>query len=98
MDRAIAEEWMVRNEVKTLRESRELSRGQAAIAVGVSRQTIYAVENNRCDPSLSVAFALARFFHRPVEEVVHDPGSRPQLDKPVPDPCVGRDRTTGSPS
>lgn len=65
----------MRNELKTLRESRELSQGQVAIAVGVSRQTIYAVENDRCDPSLSVAFALARFFRRPIEEVFHDPGS-----------------------
>ncbi len=65
---------MVRNELKALRKSRELSRGQVAIAVGVARQTIYAVENDRCDPSLSVAFALARLFHRPVEEIFHDPG------------------------
>jgi putative transcriptional regulator len=65
---------MVRNELKSLRESHQLSQGQLAIAVGVSRQTIYSVENNRCDPSMSVAFALARFFDRPVEDVFHDPG------------------------
>lgn len=64
---------MVRDESKALRESRQLSQGQVAIAVAVSRQTIYAVENDRCDLSLSVA--LARLFHRPVEEVFHDSGS-----------------------
>jgi putative transcriptional regulator len=64
----------VRNELKTLRGSRGLSQGQVAIAVGVSRHTIYALENDRWDPSLSLAFALARFFGRPVEEIFHDDG------------------------
>ncbi|MGX5360012.1 helix-turn-helix transcriptional regulator [Kocuria sp. KH4] len=62
----------MRNELKALRESRELSQGQVAIAVGVSRQTIYTVENDRSNPSLSLALGLARFFGRPVEEVFHD--------------------------
>ncbi len=62
----------MRNELKALRAARTLSQGQLAIAVGVSRQTIYAVENGRSEPSLSVALALARFFGRPVEDVFHD--------------------------
>lgn len=62
----------MRNELKTLRAARRISQGQLAIAVGVSRQTIYALENDRSDPSLPVAFALARFFTRPVENVFHD--------------------------
>lgn len=78
----------MRNELKRLRESRNLSQGQVAIAVGVSRQTIYAVENDRSDPSLSLAFGLARFFHRPIEEVFHDlgPPSTPQLVPASPRP------------
>ena len=71
------EEWPVRNELKALRESRRLSQGQVAIAVGVSRHTIYAVENDRWDPSLPLAFALARLFARPIEEIFHDDGVRP---------------------
>ncbi len=67
----------MRNELKALRESRGLSQGQVAIAVGVSRHTIYAVENDRWDPSLPLAFALARFFARPIEEIFHDEGARP---------------------
>jgi putative transcriptional regulator len=67
----------VRNELKVLRGCRGLSQGQVAIAVGVSRHTIYAVENDRWDPSLSLAFALARFFHRSIEEVFHDDAVRP---------------------
>lgn len=61
----------MRNELKGLRRARGLSQGQVAIAVGVSRATIYAVENDRWDPSLSLAFALARFFDRAVEEIFH---------------------------
>ncbi|WP_368809527.1 helix-turn-helix transcriptional regulator [Kocuria sabuli] len=71
----------MRNDLKTLRQARDLSQGQVAIAVGVSRQTIYSVENNRCDPSLSVAFALARLFDRPVKEVFHDPGALPVVGR-----------------
>jgi putative transcriptional regulator len=67
----------VRNELKTLRESRGLSQGQVAIAVGVSRHTISALENDRWDPSLPLAFALARFFRRPVEELFHDDAACP---------------------
>ncbi|GEO94401.1 helix-turn-helix transcriptional regulator [Kocuria turfanensis] len=66
----------MRNELKALRAARTLSQGQLAIAVGVSRQTIYAVENGRSEPSLSVALALARFFGRSVEDVFHDDAGR----------------------
>ena len=59
----------MRNELKALRAARKISQGQLAIAVGVSRQTIYALENNRSEPSLAVALALARYFTRPVESV-----------------------------
>lgn len=62
----------MRNELKALRAARRISQGQLAIAVGVSRQTIYALENDRSDPSLSVAFALARYFTRPIEQIFHE--------------------------
>jgi putative transcriptional regulator len=39
--------------------------------MGVSRQTINSIENDRYTPSLPLAIALARFFGRPVEEVFH---------------------------
>ncbi|MEX5272039.1 helix-turn-helix transcriptional regulator [Kocuria sabuli] len=48
-----------------------------ALHGSISRQTIYSVENDRSDPSLSLAFGLARLFRRPIEEVFHDPGSSP---------------------
>ncbi|MGX5360209.1 helix-turn-helix transcriptional regulator [Kocuria sp. KH4] len=68
----------MRNELKAFRAARKISQGQLAIAVGVSRQTIYALENDRSEPSLAVALALARYFTRPVESVFHeDTGDSP---------------------
>ena len=64
------------NVVRTLRVDQGLSQGQLATAMGVSRQTINAIETGRYLPSLPLAMALARHFGRPVEEVFHDDGSR----------------------
>ena len=64
------------NDVRGLRESRGLSQGQLAQELRVSRQTINAIETGRYLPSLPLAFAMARFFGRPIEEVFHDDGNR----------------------
>ena len=61
----------IRNEVRELRTLRGLSQAKLAEAMGVSRQTINAIETGRYTPSLPLAIALARFFGRPVEEVFH---------------------------
>jgi len=60
------------NDVRSLRERRGLSQGQLAEALRVSRQTINAIETGRYLPSLPLAFAIARFFGRPIEELFHD--------------------------
>lgn len=60
------------NGVRILRERRGLSQGQLAEALRVSRQTINAIETGRYLPSLPLAFAIARFFGRPIEELFHD--------------------------
>ena len=57
--------------MRELRTQRGLAQGQLAEAMGVSRQTINSIENDRYTPSLPLAIALARFFGRPVEEVFH---------------------------
>ncbi len=57
------------NEIRALRSERELSQAELASAMGVSRQTINAIETERYTPSLPLAIALARFFDRTVEEV-----------------------------
>ena len=65
----------MRNDVRRLRAARELSQGALATALGVSRQTINAIETGRYLPSLPLAIAMARFFETPVEAIFHpEPG------------------------
>jgi putative transcriptional regulator len=59
----------MKNKVRTLRIQKDLPQGQLAEAVGVSRQTINSIENERYTPSLPLALALARFFGVTVEEM-----------------------------
>ncbi len=61
----------MKNEVRELRTKQGLSQGQLAQRMGVSRQTINAIETDRYTPSLPLAIALARFFAMTVEEVFH---------------------------
>lgn len=66
----------MKNAIRTLRSERALSQAALGEALGVSRQTINAIETERYTPSLPLAIALARFFGRPVEEVFdNDNGS-----------------------
>lgn len=60
------------NEVRRLREALALSQGQLAGELRVSRQTINAIETGRYLPSLPLAFTIARFFGRRIEEIFHD--------------------------
>jgi len=66
----------VRNDVRLRRTRLELSQGALAGALGVSRQTINAIETGRYLPSLPLAIGLARFFDTTVEELFH-----PDLDE-----------------
>jgi putative transcriptional regulator len=59
----------MRNDISRYRERAELSQGELSTAVGVSRQTINAVERNRYDPSLELAFKLAAFFECQIEDL-----------------------------
>jgi putative transcriptional regulator len=62
---------MVRNEVRALRQAAGLSQVALGAALGVSRQTVIAIENGRYDPSLRLAIAIARYFRSTIEEVFH---------------------------
>lgn len=64
----------MKNNVRTLRIKKDLAQGQLAEAMGVSRQTINSIENERYTPSLPLALALARFFGVTVEEMFDDQG------------------------
>jgi putative transcriptional regulator len=57
------------NHVRRLREERGWSQGQLAEALDVSRQTINSIENGRYDPSLPLAFAIAKLFKRRIEDI-----------------------------
>jgi putative transcriptional regulator len=62
----------VKNYVRAMRLDRSLAQGQLAQAMGVSRQTINSIENDRYTPSLPLAMALARYFGVTVEEMFDD--------------------------
>jgi putative transcriptional regulator len=61
----------VRSDVRELRGAQGLSQQALGQALGVSRQTINAIEQGRYDPSLPLAIRMARFFGKTVEEVFH---------------------------
>ena len=62
----------MKNQVRKLRTERSLAQGHLAEAMGVSRQTINSIENERYTPSLPLAIALARYFGVSVEEMFDD--------------------------
>ena len=59
----------VRNDLKERRAERKWSQGVLAEKLGVSRQTINAIETGKYDPSLELAFKIARLFKARVEDV-----------------------------
>ncbi|KAB2900566.1 MAG: helix-turn-helix transcriptional regulator [Dokdonella sp.] len=61
------------NQVRALREDRGWSQGELAERLAVSRQTIHAIETGKYDPSLPLAFKLARLFSTSIEQLF-DPG------------------------
>jgi putative transcriptional regulator len=62
----------MKNNVRALRAAKDMAQGQLADAMGVSRQTINSIENERYTPSLPLAMALARYFGVTVEEMFDD--------------------------
>jgi putative transcriptional regulator len=62
----------VRNSLRDLRARRHWSQGDLAELLGVSRQSINAIETGRYDPSLPLAFRIARLFGRRIEDVFED--------------------------
>ncbi len=59
----------MRNQIKALRKARGYRQEDLAAALGVSRQTIIAIENNKYDPTLALAMRLARYLGTTVEEL-----------------------------
>ncbi len=59
----------MRNKLRVLRAEREWSQADLADLAGVSRQTIHALEKGKYDPSLPLAFKLARLFELHIEDI-----------------------------
>lgn len=59
----------MKNNLRELRAARDWSQGDLADKLGVSRQTVNAIETEKYDPSLPLAFKIARLFKRPIEEI-----------------------------
>lgn len=60
---------MMRNRVFELRSARRLTQEDLAQALGVTRQTVISLEQNKYVPSLEMGFKVARFFDKTVEDV-----------------------------
>ena len=59
----------MRNRLRVLRAERDWSQAKLAEELNVSRQTINAIENGKYDPSLPLAFKMARLFDMPIEAI-----------------------------
>jgi putative transcriptional regulator len=62
----------MKNKVRELRTQKEWSQAELADELGVSRQTINAIETEKYDPSLPLALKIARLFKQPVEKIFDD--------------------------
>jgi putative transcriptional regulator len=65
----------MKNSLRALRAQREWSQAELASRLDVSRQTINAIETGKYDPSLPLAFKIARLFERGIEDIF-DPHER----------------------
>jgi putative transcriptional regulator len=63
----------VKNCLRDLRKGRALRQAELADALEISRQTIIAIEADKYDPSLPMAYRLAAFFDVPVEAIFFNP-------------------------
>ena len=58
----------MRNNIRVLRAMRKVTQEELASALGVTRQTIIAIENEKYNPSLELAFKIAKYFETSIEE------------------------------
>ena len=59
----------MKTRLKVLRAERDWTQEDLAARLGVSRQTVNSIETGKYDPSLPLAFKIARLFGRPIEEI-----------------------------
>jgi putative transcriptional regulator len=61
----------MKNRVKELRKSKNLTQQDLATLIGISRQAINAIEKDKFDPSLPTAFKMSKLFKISIEELFH---------------------------
>ena len=66
----------LRNTIRELRAEREMTQQELAEAIGVTRQTVIAIELNKYSPSLETAFRIARVFGVPLERAFQYEGKK----------------------
>ena len=71
----------MKNRLKVLRAERDWTQAQLARRLEVSRQTVNAIETGKYDPSLPLAFRIARLFDQRIEDVFID-GEAPSTSAP----------------
>lgn len=59
----------MKNRLEEIRKERGIKQEELAAALEVSRQTIGSLENGRCNPSITLAFKLARYFDMSIEDI-----------------------------
>jgi putative transcriptional regulator len=64
----------MKNQLRELRAAREWSQGDLAAKLRVSRQTVNAIETGKYDPSLPLAFKIARLFGQAIEDIFEADG------------------------
>ena len=69
----------MKNQLRVLRAERKWSQADLAKRLSVSRQTVNAIETERYDPSLPLAFRIAKLFGKPIEAIFTDPDSDDSL-------------------
>ena len=69
----------MKNRLKVLRAERDWTQANLADELGVSRQTVNAIEKGKFDPSLPLAFKVARLFNLSIEDIFQDAPITPTL-------------------
>jgi len=74
----------MKNRVRAMRAECEWSQADLAVRLRVSRQTVNAIETGKYDPSLPLAFRIARLFNQPIE-AIFEPDAAESGDKRLPE-------------
>lgn len=72
----------MKNRLEELRKQRAIRQEDLAQALGVSRQTVISLEKGKYNPSLALAFKLARYFGLPIEAIFDDSDEYPDATSP----------------